>query len=181
MKKIVIIVFCILFTLSVLLFSYRTILSVSNLTPEQQQTIYFLQREEQLSLNYTFSELSHLQDVKQVMSGVDYAFYSSVLVLLIIAYFNRQKKRELIQTVRISSLITLISLGIISLFILISFDYSFTLFHQLFFPRGNWMFSVNSLLIQVFPIDFFALVGQNIFVLSLITALSIYIITRNFK
>ena len=37
----------------------------------------------------------------------------------------------------------------------IDFNYLFTAFHNLFFPSGGWMFSESSLLIQLFPMEFF--------------------------
>ena len=74
-KKAILIIFCILLPLFLLLFSYKTILFVIDKTPAQQETIDFLQGKENLEMNYSSLEVSHLEDVKGVMSSANYLFY----------------------------------------------------------------------------------------------------------
>jgi integral membrane protein (TIGR01906 family) len=44
-------------------------------------------------------------------------------------------------------------------FALVDFDIAFTAFHGLFFGEGTWTFSADSLIIQLFPVAFWASAG----------------------
>jgi len=67
--------------------------------------------------------------------------------------------------------LTVLLLGLLSL---LAFDSLFTLFHQVFFPGGNWSFDPTSQrLVQLYPFGFWqitsAVFGLLLFVLGLLT------------
>ncbi|MBI2572647.1 DUF1461 domain-containing protein [Candidatus Woesearchaeota archaeon] len=183
MNKFLTILFCISFTLFILLFSYKTVLALTPTTPAQQQTIDWLYNQNTTNIPpYTTVQQSHLEDVKRVMFRVDIAFYSCIMVITFILLILLQKKKEgtknilhLIRAASISSSIFILS---IILFLSISFNYLFTIFHQIFFPQGNWQFDADSLLIQTFPIEFFSNIGIHIFGTALILAVAPFIILK---
>ncbi len=151
-----------------LLLSYKLTLAFIPLTSEQQNTLHFLGGSEELLVNYTSTELTHLQDVKRVMALADLFFYGSgVIVLGFILYFRRrlQQLQDLLNWGGITTVVFLLFFLVAALF---KFDLVFTWFHQIFFPQGNWTFPLGSLLIQIFPLSFFTTVSMTIGILTLL-------------
>ena len=96
----------------------------------------------------TAAEKSHLADVKDIMSDLPIVFI--VLLLLFFSLLQRTKEKR-----KVLLYGGLAAAAIPVIFAIIPFDSVFTAFHQLFFPQGNWMFSPDSLLIQIYSIQFF--------------------------
>ena len=165
--KLFLIIFSISLPLLLLLFSYKTTLFFTDLTEEQDNTIQYLQNKEELQLNYTSEELSHLQDVKKVMRKADYVFYVLLLLATISLTHHKKNKEQLQKLFKYGGITTLSFVGVLFLISIISFTTSFTFFHQLFFPQGNWQFAADSLLIQTFPISFFIQAAFIIFIQTL--------------
>jgi len=114
------------------------------------------------------------------MSKAKAIFYLSFLGLAALFIYS-SKSRELLQ--KMLHYGGLSSLGCLFLLLVgISFGFSraFALFHQVFFPQGNWMFAADSLLIRTFPAEFFVKISTAIFILafilgSLFILLSVYL------
>ena len=168
MKKTLFIIFCIFLPIFLLLFSYKIVLGISNLTENQQETINFLENKQELNLNYTTNEISHLEDVKKVISFIDYLFYLSLIIITLITTHYKRNKKQLQKLIKYGGITTLVSIGLILLFSLFAFNSTFTIFHKIFFPQGNWLFPTNSLIIQTFPIDFFIGISVKMFILTII-------------
>lgn len=162
------ILFCILLPMFLILFSYKAALFFADLDIEQQKTINFLRGKEDLTLNYTALERSHLEDVKTVINWCDYLFYFSLLCLTLILTYHNKNKEQIRRLLFYGGIATVAVLAIILLFSLLSFNSAFILFHNLFFPQGNWTFSSDSLLIQTFPLGFFIGMSYKIIIQSLI-------------
>ncbi len=154
-----------------LLVSYKIALHFAELTPHQEIMLDFLLNKEQTQeqqstefnqLQYTEPERAHLIDVKQVMEVMNHVFYSLLLVLTLIITYCRKDKEQLIKLSKYGGISVITVELILFLLVLISFKSSFTAFHYLFFPQGNWMFPVDSLLIQTFPVQFFVKISQTI-------------------
>lgn len=167
-----------------LLISYQLTLNFSPLTPAQENVFQFLAEKGELNQDYTAAEISHLQDVAKVIKSVDIFGYvmGTIIVLSLICFlvYFRKDKTLLLKLLRYGGIATMIIIGIILLGILFAFNSSFTAFHQLFFPQGNWQFAADSLLIQTFPLEFFNNVSIIVFVEtfifgSLFILLSIYL------
>jgi len=163
-KKVFLVVFCVCLPLFLILFSYKVNLFFTELNSEQQNVVNFLKYDEELRLNFTLDEVSHLEDVKLLMKYLDYLFYALLLGLtLIITNFKRNTEyiRKLFLYGGISSVGGLL---IVLLFVLFLWNQTFTYFHMIFFPQGNWQFAFDSVLIKTFPIDFFFTISRNMFI-----------------
>jgi uncharacterized membrane protein len=176
-NKVLLILFCIFLPICLLLLSYKVVLGLTDLTDNQQQTISFLQDKEELKLNYTSSEVSHLDDVKSVMNFIDYLFYLSLLIITVILTYYKKNNKQLQKMFFYGGITTAVFIFIKLLFSLLAFNFLFTMFHKLFFPQGNWIFPTESLLIQTFSIDFFILISMKIFLWAFIWGLILFIIS----
>lgn len=166
-KGIIIVFFSIVLLLLLLLLSYKILLFFTPLTSAQENVFQFLAGKQDLQADFTESEVSHLEDVKQVMSYANYFFYAFLLTLTVIITYYRKDKEYLFQLLNQGGKVTvavMLLLGVLSFFF---FNVVFTVFHQIFFPQGNWQFAADSLLIQTFPLDFFVNININIFLLAL--------------
>ncbi len=178
-NKALLISFSLLLPLFLLLFSYQLTLALYPLTPAQENTLQFFQGGK-LTLNYTTAELSHLEDAAQVIDSADFFFYGSGIIILGMAIHSWKDRIQLQKLARYGGVITVSLLFFLLLLLLVNFNGLFTLFHQLFFPQGNWQFAADSLLIQTFPTGFFvkisiAIVAVTLFLGSLFILLSVYL------
>ncbi len=163
----IIILCCVILSVLTLLLSYHTTIFFFPQTIVQENTISYL-NDNTITLlqNYTALELSHLEDVRAVMLWADYVFYASFLLGLIWLAYGF--KRKLLPKMLLYGGISIVMvIGLILLFSVISFNSSFTAFHKIFFPQGNWQFPADSLLIQTFPLDFFIKIAFIIFIQTL--------------
>ena len=165
--KVFLVLFCIFFPILLLILSYNITLLLFPLTDNQQITIDHLTKNYNLTLNYTTLEISHLEDVNKVMLVVNLTFYVSWLFCLLILMFYRKNKEQLKKFFRYGGIVTIITVLLIGLMLLLDFEFIFTLFHNVFFPQGNWTFPFDSLLIQTFSETFFFKLSLIIFGLTL--------------
>ena len=121
------------------------------------------------SIGLTTNEISHLNDVRNIFNKIRIFLVSSVLifVILLFVFYKRISINNMFFVLLLSGIIIDIFI-VVLLFAFINFDFSFVLFHKILFPQGNWMFSANSLIIQIYPERFFI-----DFVASFITNLAI--------
>lgn len=170
-NKLFLIIFCISLPIFLLLFSYHSTLLFYPTTEPQANALAFINGAAQnLTLNYTNAETSHLQDVKGVITGERFLFIGSYLAVILLFALSMKDRSFAQKLLRKGGITTLIIMGAILLFLILGFNTLFTLFHQIFFPQGNWLFSPNSLLIQTFPIDFFINISLIVFIQTLILA-----------
>lgn len=125
-------------------------------------------------------ELSHMEDVKALVSVMRYVLAGGMLILLVLTLIlARWRQHHLVLNAysRGAWGVVAIIAGII-IFIVLSFNQLFTYFHQLFFEDGTWMFHPSDTLIRLFPIRFWqdAFIGVGVF--SLIFASILIIINR---
>ena len=107
------------------------------------------------ALAFTDAEVNHMHDVKWVLLIATMA----VAVFVLITLFSSLSLRERAAGVIRRSLFTgtwitlglIVVLGVVGAF---GWEWLFTTFHQVFFPQGNWEFSVRSTLIRLYPPQF---------------------------
>ncbi len=106
--------------------------------------------------NFTSSEARHLYDVRNLIIDFTGALYLLIvfklLLLGIIIFTSKKAVEDVIHITFGSGTLTIM---IPLMFSSIDFNYLFTEFHNLFFPQGGWIFPESSLLIQLFPQQFF--------------------------
>ncbi len=108
---------------------------------------------------FTTSELLHLQDVKLIVLCLKSMFYISLALILfclilLLSFFRGAFARNL-QALMKRSGIVVIAIAVLLAILALSFSASFSMFHQIFFPQGNYEFSSDSTLIRLFPERFF--------------------------
>lgn len=107
------------------------------------------------------AEQDHMQDVRNVIFGVKIIFSLSFALLAVIFVSKRELFFSAIKPAVIGVFVFLTIIGVGSLF---GFSQVWTWFHHVLFPQGNWMFSVDSTLIQLFPIEFFMAYAREVVV-----------------
>ena len=126
------------------------------------------------TLAFTQAEVNHMHDVKWVLLIATVA----VAVLFLLTLFSSISLRERAPgTIRRSlfsgawiTLGLIMVLGVVGVF---GWEWLFTTFHQVFFPQGNWEFSVRSSLIRLYPPQFWidAAIAVAVLVAAQITLL----------
>jgi integral membrane protein (TIGR01906 family) len=101
-------------------------------------------------------ELSHMVDVKNLVSAMRYALAGGMVVLLLITIILAVKNHpeEVRKAFYRGGWAVFILIAAILLFVVLSFSQLFTWFHQLFFESGTWMFYTSDTLIRLFPMRF---------------------------
>ncbi|MEK6900373.1 MAG: DUF1461 domain-containing protein [Nanoarchaeota archaeon] len=166
-KKIILILFCALLPIFLMLLSYKTVLIFTDLDSAQQNVFDFLADKAELRQGFTADEASHLVDVKKLMDKIDIFFYALLFLLTIAWTYHKKDKESITQFFKYGGIGTASSISFILVALSFFFNYTFTFFHLIFFPQGNWVFPAESLLIQTFPWTFFFSIARNIFLLSL--------------
>jgi len=119
-------------------------------------------------------ELSHMEDVRNVISIANLLFAFSFISLISgFSYFSKHEKRFLLQAIRKSSLAVFVIALVLSIVILVDFNAAFFSFHEIFFVR-NFIFPADNLLKILYPDEFFqglsAFYLLSIMVVSLVVA-----------
>lgn len=171
--------FIIVIPLFILLISYKMILFFTPIDIDQEIVINFLSNSgsssvDLFNLGASKDEISHLYDVKDVMRKVNIAFYFSLLVVTLSTTYFQKDKLNATRMLFFGGISSLVVILILLINILFMFDFSFNLFHQIFFPQGNWTFPAESFLIQTFPIEFFISISTWIMMLSLFFSIVIF-------
>ncbi len=170
--------FTILATVLLFLVAYKVTAIFADYTYNQEQDLAYLESKIDF-INYSGNELSHMQDVRRVLFGVDVVLY--ILLFIITFSFTRTHVKEqmiLLKRTGISTFLLSILIGIFSLF---SFDTFFTYFHNIFFPQGNWQFASSSIILQTWPTHFFIAFSINMLITVSILAtflMSTYLMYR---
>ena len=107
------------------------------------------------------AEISHMRDVRGVFGGFAGAVLASLVGLLIAAWRLRgssgKSRMALWAAVRRGAAWLAILLVVLGVVAATAFDTAFTLFHEAFFPGGNWSFDPRTAkLVQLFPDQFWS-------------------------
>jgi len=125
-------------------------------------------------------ELSHMVDVKGVVTGMRVALAIFVVIIAVCTWvLLKNERRDVINAAFHAGGWGVIGLiAAILLFVAISFNQLFTWFHQIFFTDGTWQFYTSDTLIRLFPMRFWRDAFVFVGVLSLILGGILIIITR---
>ena len=125
-------------------------------------------------------ELSHMEDVKAVVTGMRVALAIGMLILLAFSIFAARGRWQPLLNKAFNwggwALIGLIAA--ILLFVALSFNSLFTWFHQIFFESGTWQFHPSDTLIRLFPMRFWQDAFIFVGLLSIVFGLVVILITR---
>jgi integral membrane protein (TIGR01906 family) len=131
---------------------------------------------------FTPDEYAHMADVRTVFRGAEVA---AVLALFVGAYrISRARRRgEALRLVRAGALVAAGIVAIIGLAAVVAFDPLFLLFHDVFFPQGNFLFDpATSNLLRLYPEWYWqgitAGVGVSFIAVALLVAAAAHIALR---
>ena len=102
---------------------------------------------------YTADEISHMADVRRVFDGAKILIPAGLFVMAIRLQRARTQSAEamlrLVRDGAIAAGVTVTAVGIVAA---LAFDQAFLLFHEVFFPQGNFLFDpANSNLLRLYP------------------------------
>ena len=130
---------------------------------------------------FTADEYAHMADVRAVFRGAEYA----AALALVVLFFRVQRARrraDVLRLVRAGSLIAAGIVAVIGVSAAVAFDPLFLLFHEVFFPQGNFLFAPDSNLIRLYPEWYWqgitAGVGASFITVSLLVAGAAHIALR---
>lgn len=105
--------------------------------------------------------VSHLEDCNGLITGLSsYLGMIGVAALIIALVLGFRKQfAALAFMLRMGPALLLAVLVVLGLWGLVDFDGLFAAFHSLFFVEGTWTFNYDSLLISMYPIDFWMGMG----------------------
>jgi integral membrane protein (TIGR01906 family) len=98
---------------------------------------------------FAADERAHMADVRAVFGATKVAFVAGViLVLAILRWTDRTARARLLRNAAVAAGV---GVSVIAVAAAISFDQLFLLFHEIFFPQGNFLFSPGSNLLILYP------------------------------
>ncbi|MDD3819430.1 MAG: DUF1461 domain-containing protein [Actinomycetota bacterium] len=110
-------------------------------------------------LRFHQDEISHLYDVRVILTTIFIIYFISFIlfIIILVVLSERNMKSFLRNTGRVFIIAPVIIFIIILLLLLYgrNFPVLFEKFHKVFFPHGNYAFAGNSLIISIFPFEFF--------------------------
>ena len=169
-----------LFSFGILIYDssfYTKLTQKHSLVPEQAAGMnqgivnYFITGEIPASFNeFNEREMTHLQDVRTVIHYLLGFFMIALVYLIVSLKFIKDKRKIFLYGGIISVILPLLCL-------ILPFGFLFSQMHSLFFAKGTWIFQINDLLVNLYPLGFFQAFAKSIvlrgFCLGLvITALS---------
>ena len=133
---------------------------------------------------FTESELSHMEDVKDVVQGWLLAWYVVVgLSVAILGWFLIMGQwSSMRQAFQAGGWVTIGLISAIFIFMLVNFNTLFTLFHRfLNFSEGTWLFDESSMLIRLLPLELWQDAFAIVLTFTLLVGLLLVAITRKRK
>ena len=126
---------------------------------------------------YTADEAAHMRDVQVVLYGfLLVALASVVFVVAALVRGSRDATRwRAVARGGAGIVVGVIALGVLAF---VAFDTVFTLFHEIFFPGGNWAFPADSNLIRLYPELFWELSAAALGVLAVGGGIAIWFLAR---
>lgn len=119
----------------------------------------------------------HFEEVRDIFQNINKIFSITLVISLVGIIINIKNKN--LSFLKITS-ISLISIPVIlSIPIIINFEYSFTMFHKLMFDNDYWIFNPKiDPVITMLPESFFFHAGLMMLTLIFLSSMLIYIIYR---
>lgn len=104
---------------------------------------------------FTDAEHRHMDDVRNVFIAAQIAAVLAALVLIWLA-LRGWRRRALARLVRAGAVSALVAVGVVGILAAVAFDAAFLIFHQVFFPQGNFLFAPDSNLLAIYPESYFS-------------------------
>ena len=100
-------------------------------------------------------EERHMKDVLNIFTAIRIVgVISYILVTLNLFFLVRNNKKKIFESLKWLFIWPTALILFVGIFAVIDFDLLFTLFHKLFFNNDDWLFPMESMIIQVVPLNF---------------------------
>jgi hypothetical protein len=126
---------------------------------------------------FTADEVAHLRDARLVL----YLFLVPAafsLVLVVSTLLRRGADPRAWRAVAQGGKILVVGAVVLGVIGALAFGAAFTLFHQIFFPGGNWTFPPDSTLIRLYPYAFWQLTAAALGVLCVAAGTAVWFYAR---
>ncbi len=102
---------------------------------------------------FTENEYSHMADVRRVFDGAKILIAAGLFVMAIRLQRARSRNAAtMFRLVRDGAIAALVAVTVVGIVAAVAFDAAFLLFHQVFFPQGNFLFDpATSNLLRLYP------------------------------
>jgi len=126
------------------------------------------------------AEVQHLIDVRGVLTGARLATIIATFVLAALAAESvaAGRLRDVSRGMRMGGRIILVVAGVVLVAGVVDFDALFAAMHGVFFKAGTWTFPTDSLMIRLFPLQFWVAAGAAWGVLTVVAALLLIVAGR---
>lgn len=122
----------------------------------------------------------HFEEVREIIQDVIKLFYICIVVCLFGTILSVKKKN--IDILKITSISLIVIPIVVSIPILVDFERSFVVFHELLFSNDYWIFDpALDPVIMMLPEQFFLHAGLMILILVLFTSILLYLSYRFFR
>ena len=103
---------------------------------------------------FTRRERAHMADVRNVFIAAQLA---AVLVAVAALWLAARgwRRGALARLIRAGAVSALVAVAVVAVLAAVAFDAAFLLFHQVFFPQGNFLFEPGSNLLALYPESYF--------------------------
>lgn len=138
--------------------------------------VVYTEIDEEIGLVFKEDEQSHMNDVKNLLLTFLPIYYICIALLMVSGYFGvRKSSKTVLKSLKYSSVGALI----IPVIFVSFFDEMFVVFHEIFFPQGNWMFSLRtSLMVNIYTEDFFLNFCINLAVILLALCIAVFTLSK---
>ncbi len=129
------------------------------------------------SLVYTYSEAAHLRDARSLLwIGIVLAVLSAGLIAAALIHRPKDARRwRAVARGGAGLAVGAVVVGVVGYF---AFDTLFVLFHEVFFPGGNWEFPPDSNMIRLYPYPFWELTALALGVLCVVGGGAVWFVAR---
>jgi hypothetical protein len=126
---------------------------------------------------YTEAEAAHLRDARVLLwLGIMLAVASAVLIGAALIHRPKDARRwRAVARGGAGVAIGAVVIGVVGYF---AFDTLFVLFHEVFFPGGNWEFPADSNMIRLYPYPFWELTAAALGALCVIGSGAVWFVAR---
>jgi len=101
---------------------------------------------------FTVAEYAHMADVRTVFIGARIvAVAGAIIAALVILLASRRGRIAAVVLVRDAAIAASIGSAVVAVAAAVAFDPLFLLFHEIFFPQGNFLFPADSNLLAMYP------------------------------
>jgi integral membrane protein (TIGR01906 family) len=126
---------------------------------------------------YSADEQAHMRDVQAVFYGFMILAVAS-LTFVVAALGRAPRDAARLTAVGGGGIWLIAAMVILGVFAFAAFDTAFTLFHEVFFPGGNWAFPADSNLIRLYPEPFWELSAAALGILASIGGVAVWYAAR---